>query len=385
MRAGDLYVKEHSRDSLRILGSVGEPINPEAWRWCAPGGAPGAWWLGGCRAAPCLLTSPQPTTPRPCLTPLPTPPFSNLHPLPHPHPHPQVPRHCGRRPQPHRGHLVADRDGRPHDRAAAQRVAPEARQRDAALLRCAQGAAPGGKGLRGRLLVVPCTAPPRPRHPCPSSHAAPSRHRLSPPQAWCPCWWTRRATSWRARPRACCASSRRGPAACAPCTATTSGEAAGAPRAHGRDADHRPAAHPHSCTLTPRQRAATVKPAPRAVSPDFILTPPPPPPPQVRDQLLCPLPGVLLLRRRRAPRQGRLLLDHGARGRRHQRVGPPVGLCGVGVGVGALGAGPWRGRLLLDHGAHGRRHQYVGSPVGLCTAGTGTRGWGHGRRGAGTL
>lgn len=33
MRAGDLYVKEHLRDSLRILGSVGEPINPEAWRW----------------------------------------------------------------------------------------------------------------------------------------------------------------------------------------------------------------------------------------------------------------------------------------------------------------------------------------------------------------
>eukprot|EP00879_Flechtneria_rotunda_P010550 GHRR01011030.1.p1 GENE.GHRR01011030.1~~GHRR01011030.1.p1 ORF type:complete len:632 (+),score=174.59 GHRR01011030.1:389-2284(+) len=33
MRAGDLYLKEHLRDSLRILGSVGEPINPEAWRW----------------------------------------------------------------------------------------------------------------------------------------------------------------------------------------------------------------------------------------------------------------------------------------------------------------------------------------------------------------
>jgi acetyl-CoA synthetase len=29
MRAGELYVKEHGRDSLRILGSVGEPINPE--------------------------------------------------------------------------------------------------------------------------------------------------------------------------------------------------------------------------------------------------------------------------------------------------------------------------------------------------------------------
>jgi acetyl-CoA synthetase len=26
-------VKAHSRSSLRLLGSVGEPINPEAWRW----------------------------------------------------------------------------------------------------------------------------------------------------------------------------------------------------------------------------------------------------------------------------------------------------------------------------------------------------------------
>ncbi|HET6377964.1 MAG TPA: acetate--CoA ligase [Methylocella sp.] len=33
MRAGDGPVKETSRASLRILGSVGEPINPEAWEW----------------------------------------------------------------------------------------------------------------------------------------------------------------------------------------------------------------------------------------------------------------------------------------------------------------------------------------------------------------
>jgi acetyl-CoA synthetase len=33
MRAGDLYVKQHLRDTLRVLGSVGEPINPEAWKW----------------------------------------------------------------------------------------------------------------------------------------------------------------------------------------------------------------------------------------------------------------------------------------------------------------------------------------------------------------
>ncbi len=33
MRLGDDYVKKSSRSSLRLLGSVGEPINPEAWRW----------------------------------------------------------------------------------------------------------------------------------------------------------------------------------------------------------------------------------------------------------------------------------------------------------------------------------------------------------------
>ena len=33
MREGDEWVKRSSRTSLRLLGSVGEPINPEAWRW----------------------------------------------------------------------------------------------------------------------------------------------------------------------------------------------------------------------------------------------------------------------------------------------------------------------------------------------------------------
>ena len=33
MREGDALVKHTSRASLRLLGSVGEPINPEAWRW----------------------------------------------------------------------------------------------------------------------------------------------------------------------------------------------------------------------------------------------------------------------------------------------------------------------------------------------------------------
>ena len=33
MREGDDWVKKTSRKSLRLLGSVGEPINPEAWEW----------------------------------------------------------------------------------------------------------------------------------------------------------------------------------------------------------------------------------------------------------------------------------------------------------------------------------------------------------------
>jgi acetyl-CoA synthetase len=33
MREGDHWVKKTSRKSLRLLGSVGEPINPEAWLW----------------------------------------------------------------------------------------------------------------------------------------------------------------------------------------------------------------------------------------------------------------------------------------------------------------------------------------------------------------
>lgn len=33
MREGEEHVKKSSRRSLRLLGSVGEPINPEAWNW----------------------------------------------------------------------------------------------------------------------------------------------------------------------------------------------------------------------------------------------------------------------------------------------------------------------------------------------------------------
>ncbi|AUB78082.1 MULTISPECIES: acetate--CoA ligase [Spiribacter] len=33
MGQGEALVKKHSRQSLRVLGTVGEPINPEAWEW----------------------------------------------------------------------------------------------------------------------------------------------------------------------------------------------------------------------------------------------------------------------------------------------------------------------------------------------------------------
>jgi len=33
MRFGDAWVNRHDLTSLRLLGSVGEPINPEAWKW----------------------------------------------------------------------------------------------------------------------------------------------------------------------------------------------------------------------------------------------------------------------------------------------------------------------------------------------------------------
>jgi len=33
MRFGESWVKRHDLSSLRLLGSVGEPINPEAWKW----------------------------------------------------------------------------------------------------------------------------------------------------------------------------------------------------------------------------------------------------------------------------------------------------------------------------------------------------------------
>ncbi len=63
MREGDAMVKKTSRKSLKLLGSVGEPINPEAWIWYhkVVGGSRcpivDTWWqteTGG------ILISPQP-------------------------------------------------------------------------------------------------------------------------------------------------------------------------------------------------------------------------------------------------------------------------------------------------------------------------------------
>ncbi len=57
MREGDHHVTKHDLSTLRLLGSVGEPINPEAWRWYHDTVGKGAlpiidtWWqteTGGC-------------------------------------------------------------------------------------------------------------------------------------------------------------------------------------------------------------------------------------------------------------------------------------------------------------------------------------------------
>jgi acetyl-CoA synthetase len=61
MGAGDDFVKKTSRKSLKLLGSVGEPINPEAWEWyhrvVGDGRSPivDTWWqteTGGILIAP---------------------------------------------------------------------------------------------------------------------------------------------------------------------------------------------------------------------------------------------------------------------------------------------------------------------------------------------
>ena len=87
MREGEAPVKKTSRKSLRLLGTVGEPINPEAWLW--------------------------------------------YH------------RVVGDGALPDRRHLVADRDRRHPDHAAARRHQAEARLGDQAVLR-----RPAGHGRR---------------------------------------------------------------------------------------------------------------------------------------------------------------------------------------------------------------------------------------------
>lgn len=68
MQQGDEYLKTTSRRSLRILGSVGEPINPEAWQWyfeaIGRGRCPimDTWWqteTGGILMAPLVAKEQQ--------------------------------------------------------------------------------------------------------------------------------------------------------------------------------------------------------------------------------------------------------------------------------------------------------------------------------------
>jgi acetyl-CoA synthetase len=98
MGAGDEPVKQTSRASLKLLATVGEPINPEAWEWY--------WRVVGDSRCPVIDTWWQTETGGHMIMPLP-----------------------GDR------HLVADRDRRPHDHAATRRDRAEAGLGDEALLR----------------------------------------------------------------------------------------------------------------------------------------------------------------------------------------------------------------------------------------------------------
>lgn len=69
MRFGEQWPKRHDLSSLRLLGSVGEPINPEAWRWyhevIGRGECPimDTWWqteTGGMMIAPLPITPLKP-------------------------------------------------------------------------------------------------------------------------------------------------------------------------------------------------------------------------------------------------------------------------------------------------------------------------------------
>ncbi len=69
MRFGDQWPKRHDLSTLRLLGSVGEPINPEAWRWyhevIGEGRCPimDTWWqteTGGFMITPLPITPLKP-------------------------------------------------------------------------------------------------------------------------------------------------------------------------------------------------------------------------------------------------------------------------------------------------------------------------------------
>ena len=97
MGVGDDYVKRTKRKSLKLLGTVGEPINPEAWEW-----------------------------------------YYHV---------------VGDKPLPDRRYLVADRDRRHSHHPAARRDQAQARLGDAAVLRRAAGhrrCRGQGSGRRGR-------------------------------------------------------------------------------------------------------------------------------------------------------------------------------------------------------------------------------------------
>ncbi len=77
-REGDEWVTRHSRESLRLLGTVGEPINPDAWEWYSRvvggGRCPivDTWWqteTGGILISP--IPGATPTKPGSATKPLP--------------------------------------------------------------------------------------------------------------------------------------------------------------------------------------------------------------------------------------------------------------------------------------------------------------------------
>ncbi|CAG2117000.1 unnamed protein product, partial [Medioppia subpectinata] len=63
MKFGDHYVKQYSRQTLKVLGTAGEPINPEAWLWF--------WEVVGDRRCPVVDNYWQTETGGPMLTCLP--------------------------------------------------------------------------------------------------------------------------------------------------------------------------------------------------------------------------------------------------------------------------------------------------------------------------